>query len=160
MMYIEINVTDEKFIPGKKLSENYPSEYGEEFARYMARVLKKEYKKAIDKQRYSYKWKPLSVPYMKYKKAHNLSLKTWEATGLLYKSIVYRKRNGKYYVGIDPYKRYPNGGPKVIDIAKIMEYGSRKNPARPLFRPLFSYIRKNIGRYWKKFLKDEKGIII
>lgn len=159
MLSIKLDVSGDKFTPGKRLSEGYPDEYEEEFARYMAKVIRNEFKRTIDNQRYSYKWAPLSVPYLRYKKRHNLSLKTWEATGILHKSIVFRKRNGYYLVGIDPYKRYKNGA-KVLDIAKVLEYGSNNCPARPLFRPIFTYVRKNIGRYWKKFLREEKGLDI
>lgn len=159
MMYIELNIDNSKVYPAKRLGKDYPEEYVEDFAKYLVKVIKSELKKAIDNQRYSYKWAPLSVPYVRYKKTHNLSLKTWEATGLLHDSIIYRKRNGYYIVGIDPNKRYKNGA-KVIDIAKCLEYGTSKMPPRPLFRPIFTYIRKNIRRYWKKFLREEKGIII
>lgn len=153
MLYLRINVTDEKTTPAQLISKDLPSWVQEEFAKYIAQVLRNEYKKAIDKQRYRYRWKPLSFRYMYYKETYNLSLKIWEATGLLKNSIVYRKRNGYYMVGIDPYKKYKNGV-RVLDVAKCMEYGTSRMPARPLFRPLFEYIRKNIRRYWDKFLKE------
>lgn len=157
MLYIKLNIDDSTVYPGKRLGKDYPPEYLDDFCKYLVKIMKSEFKKAIDNQRYSYRWKPLSVNYIRYKKMHNLSLKTWEATGLLYDSIVYRKRNGYYMVGIDTRKRYKNGA-KVLDIAKCLEYGTSTIPARPLFRPIFTYMRKNMSRYWKKFLREEKHI--
>ena len=157
MLSITLNVNDKRTYPGIRIAEEYEEvgeDLQEEFAKYMAKVLRNEFKKAIDKQRYRRKWPPLSITYLRYKEKHHLSLKMWKATGLLQKSIVYRKRNGYYLVGIDPYKRYRNG-PKVLEIAKCLEYGTTRMPARPLFRPIFEYTRKHIRTYWNKFLKSK-----
>lgn len=90
--------------------------------------------------------------YLRYKRVHHLSMKSWKATGLLQKSIVAKRRAISYYVGVDPNKRYRNGA-KVIDIATCMEYGTSRMPARPLFRPIFEDIRKHVKDYWEDFLE-------
>lgn len=123
-----------------------------EFAKYLAEIIRKEFSDAIDDQRFKNYWPPLSLFYLRYKRVHHLSMKTWKATGLLQKSIVAKRRAISYYVGIDPNKRYHNGA-KVIDIAACMEYGTSRMPARPLFRPIFEDIRKHVRDYWEDFLE-------
>lgn len=152
MLQIRLNVGDLTTTPGKELSKNCPEWMQEEFAGYVVKVMRDQFKAAIVKQRFQSSWPPLSVRYLDWKKEHNLSLKIWEATGLLKKSIVYRKRNGYYLVGIDPYKKHNNGVP-ILYIAHCLEYGTSRIPARPLFRPIFNQMRKNMGRYWKDFIK-------
>ena len=123
-----------------------------EFAKYLAEIIRTEFSNAIDDQRFKRWWPPLNMNYLRYKRVHHLSMKTWKATGLLQKSIVAKRRAISYYVGVDPNKRYRNGA-KVIDIAACMEYGTSRMPARPLFRPIFEDIRKNVKNYWEDFLE-------
>lgn len=126
----------------------------QEFAKYLADLMRDEFVAAIEDQRFANKWPPLSFNYLRYKRIHRLSLKTWEATGVLKDSIVSKKRLGYYYVGIDPNRRYRNGA-RVLDIASYLEYGTSRMPARPLFRPIFEDIRKNLDNYWMDFLELE-----
>lgn len=157
MMAFKLNFGDLEFTPGQNLVKNRP-DLADEFAKYLARAMKHELIRAIRNQRYDKSWAPLTFNYRRYKIDHKLSLNVWEATGLLKKSIVARKRNGYYEIGVHPTRRYNNGA-RVIDVAKWMEYGTTKMPPRPLFRPIIQYIRKNIGRYFKKFC-SMKGVII
>ena len=140
----------------RRLYLNMP-EYFREFVEYMAEKMRDEIKKAIEFQRYRVKWRPLSIPYMKYKRLHHLSLKTWKATGMLLRAIAYKRHNDHYIIGINPNLRYRNGI-RILDVAKYIEYGTRKMPARPLFRPIIFEMRKNIKQYWWTFLKEKKGI--
>lgn len=130
----------------------YSWDIHQEFASYLAEIIRKEFSDAIDDQRFKRYWPPLNLAYLKYKRIHHLSMKTWKATGLLQKSIVAKRRAFSYYVGIDPNKRYNNGA-KVIDIARCLEYGTSRMPARPLFRPIFEDIRKHVKDYWNDFLE-------
>lgn len=156
MLQIRLNVSKSGATPAKIIAKqsNFPDWVQEKFAAYMAKELRNQFKDAITKQRFKSTWPPLSIPYRDWKGDHNLSLNIWEATGYLKKSIVYRKRNGYYLVGIDPYKKYKDG-PKVLYVAQCIEYGTSRMPARPLFRPIFNQVRKNIRRYWVKFLREE-----
>lgn len=140
----------------RKLVPRY-EEYFDQFVAYMALELKKEFKQAIEHQKYKHKWKPLSIRYKDYKKTHNLSMKIWKATGLLLRSIGYKKYNGYYLIGIDPFKKYKNGI-RVLDIAKYIEYGTRRMPARPLFRPILFEMRKNLHKRWLYFLRTVKHL--
>ena len=148
-----------RYLNDLELRRMYPNmpEYFDEFVGYMCELMRDNIKKAIELQRYRAKWRPLSIPYMKYKRLHHLSLKTWKSTGLLYRSIAYKKHNDHYIIGINPYARYRNGI-KVLDVARYLEYGTRKSPARPLFRPVIFEMRKNLKKYWITFLKEKKGI--
>lgn len=155
MMYIKINVTDKVFRPGiRKLSDRQKALYLDDFTKFIAKEMQKELVRAIDNQRFKYKWKPLNIAYLNYKKKHNLSLKTWEATGLLKDAIKVYKYGKVYHVGIDKRRKYKGTSVRVYDVAVALEFGTRYIPARPLFRPIVTYMSKNISAYWNKFLKE------
>ncbi len=91
------------------------------------------------------------------------SLNTWEATGYLKNNItIFKKFNNFIAVGFQQKQVYPNSGVQVNIIARYVEYGTNRNtingkktmPARPLFRPIASYISKHISRYYKMYLKE------
>lgn len=157
MVYLKINVIDKVYQPGTHmLNSRAKSKYMEEFTKYMASELQRELVRAIDTQRFKYKWKPLNVKYLKYKKKHNLSLKTWEATGLLKDSIRVYKYGNVYLVGIDKRRKYKGTPVRIYDVAVRLEYGTSTIPARPLFRPIVEHMSKNIRSYWYKFLEDKE----
>lgn len=160
-----IQTIDTKWKPASRLAKTTSSgdvdleSYLDSFAKYMANIVKEEIVKAINSQRYASKWAPLSIPYVKGKKKKNLSPKVWEATSLLKDSIkAYRYRNS-WVVGIPKDRRYPGTRVRVYQVAKFMEYGTTRMPPRPLFRPIYRYLQKNIRRYWEKFLREE-GVIL
>jgi len=121
----------------------------------MAFVMQKELQRAIDEQRYIKNWPPLSVQYYEYKKKKGLSLKIWEATGLLVDSITYWRSNDRWVVGIPRKVKYPGTNFPVYKVAKMMEYGTEKMPARKLFYPLYLYLRKHIRVFWNAFIESE-----
>lgn len=125
------------------------------FSHFMAFVMKRELKRAIKNQRYIRNWPPLSVSYYEYKQRKNLSLNIWEATGFLADSISYWRSGDRWVVGIPRRVNYPGSALRVYKVAQWMEYGTDKMPARPLFRPLQIYLRKNIRPFWEAFLKEE-----
>ncbi|AWD93021.1 hypothetical protein HSE3_gp069 [Bacillus phage vB_BceM-HSE3] len=162
-MTVYIQIDKKEWKPGVFM---IPIEYkhlSDKFAEYMAKTMAEEVQKAIRRQRYSSKWAPLTISYKIYKTTHNLSTNTWEATGTLRKSITYWKKGDQYIIGIPPRKIYHKSGIPVMTVAKYLEYGTSKMPPRPLFRPIASYLQKNIRRYWEKFFKhlpdaDKKGV--
>lgn len=157
---IFLTVTGFVYRPGKlSIKETITDEQYRDFMLYVATELAATVVNAIDNQRYKGKWKPLSMYYMSYKKKHHLSLKIWEATGHMKKSIrVFKK--GKYIaMGFDDKTIYPKSLLKVNLIARFLEFGSRDNthpPSRPLWRPLQVYVRKNISRYYKSYKNELK----
>lgn len=132
----------------------------EDFSKYLAEQMKKLLIRRI-KTQYSYlRWKPLTPGYEEFKKKSGLSSNIWEATGLLVNSIICYKESNFYVVGIDPRAKYPNSKVSVLFVAKCMEFGTRYMPARPLFGPTVSFMRRHVRKYWEKFLIDniKKGV--
>lgn len=159
-MYVYISPIDLEWRPGRVIIEkDYPDStfHIGRFAHYMADVMAEELVKAIDRQRFSYKWKPLSVSYFELKKKKNLSLNIWEATGTLKDNITVYRSDNVWVVGIHRYKMYPGTNVRIYQVVKYMEYGTDRMPARPLFRPLALYLRKNIRVYWERY-REEVGI--
>jgi hypothetical protein len=155
---ILLTVTGFVFRPGK-LSVKYGMDDDRytDFLLYIATELVATIVNAIDNQRYSHKWKPLSAKYLSYKKAHHLSLKIWEATSHMKKSIRVFKQGKFVAMGFDNRTIYPKSLIKVNLVARFLEFGSRDNhrpPSRPLWRPLQIYVRKNIYRYYKSYIKE------
>lgn len=151
--------------PAIKLAEEEHQYLIGQFAHYMAKKMAEEVQKAINTQRFVSKWPPLSVKYLHYKKMHHMSLNIWEATGFLKNNITAYRSNNAYIVGVSKRVRYPpksrknktEPGVLAWKVMFWMEFGTRKMPARPLFRPVASQMQKNIRRYWIQFL-DSKGI--
>lgn len=151
---IVVNVTDTRFIPGKVIAtKSNKSDLQPAFAEYVAYRLRNDIIAYIKDQRYARKgkWVPLKFEYVEYKKRKNLSTNTWEATSQLVNSIKVTKKGDKFHVGISPSKTYKGSSLKVIQVARWMEYGTTKMPARPLFRPIIRLYRRHIRKYWEDF---------
>lgn len=168
-MTLEINlhVPDGRWTPGLTLI-NEP-QYGlndlsledkeyiiEGFVKFLAERMRDLLKKRI-KSQYQYlvwRWPPLSEGYKKFKEKLGLSPNIWEATGVLVNSIISYKWMGKYIVGIAPNKKYPKSKVSVLYVARCMEFGTRYMPARPLFNPTIRFMRRNVRKYWEKYLEE------
>ena len=133
-----------------------------DFVIFLAACMVADYNNAINNQRYSSKWRPLSIPYYTWKKKKHLSLKIWEATGHLRRQIKLFKKAGFVSVGFMQRDVYPLTSVKVNDIARILEFGSVSvkdhPPARPLWRPMLLYYRKNVSRYYKAYNDELKRL--
>jgi len=149
--YIYIQTINKSWRPGEIMIQEEDRHLAPYFARYMARVLVDELQQAIDDQRYARHWPPLSIPYYEYKKKKGLSLKMWEATGLLRDSITYFKFGNAWVVGVDPAKTYPDTPVLVYRVMKYLEHGTVKMPPRPLVTPVAANVRKSISRHWNAF---------
>lgn len=153
-------VTNYKYTPGKVSFKSQLSEAQyRDFMIYVATTLVAEIDRAIESQRYTRKWKPLSIGYLTYKKKHHMSLKIWEATGYMRKSIRVFKQGNYLAIGFDKRTIYPKSKAPLNLIARFLEFGSRDNshpPSRPLWRPIHIYVRKNISRLYKSYIKELK----
>ena len=155
---IIISVTGYKYNPGiksviKDIEDD--SDKVRDFIIYMAVTLANELKRAIDTQRYkSNKWPPLSISYTSYKKRHGLKLKIWEATGYLKHHIHVFRNGSNIVVGFQEKDVYHKSRVRLNLIAKYVEYGNNKIPARPLFRPILLQVRKHIAQYFQRYLRD------
>ena len=153
---IVIQTLDKQWRPGIYIADDVGMEKMlPRFAHFMAFVMKRELKRAIKNQRYIRNWPPLSADYYEYKKRKRLSLNMWEATGLMIDSISYWRSDNKWVIGIPRKVVYPGTSVRVYKVAIWMEYGTTRMPARPLFRPLHLYLRKNIRPFWEAFLEEE-----
>lgn len=162
MMYLKIPVINRKYLPLKVSlrDKTVHEKTQEEFAYYLAKEMRLYLKQAIKLQKYKIHWKPLSVKYLEYKRRKGLSLNIWEATSLLVDSISVRKYGNYYIIGFPVKAKYPGTNLKVLQVAKWMEYGTSRMPARPLFNRVYEYFRKSVSQYYKKFLNlKAKGLI-
>lgn len=151
MIYIQ--TLDRRWSPGAKLLAGEPIAKINAFERYIADIFVEEVKKAIDTQKYSGKWAPLSTRYLKSKVRKGQSPHIWEATSQLKNSL---KVYGKSPLVIGWDKRYVHKESRVplYQIARKLEYGDLQVPPRPLFRYIFEYLSKNIRKFYNKFNKS------
>lgn len=154
---IYVNVIDKHFTPGRHLCSGEYSQYQPEFADYVANLIKNDIVEAIEKQSYKSKWKPLSPNYLEYKRQAGLSTKIWKATGTLESSIYKLNRKDKIWVGVTANRKYPGTQLSMLDMAKKLEFGTSKVPARPLFRLVVNKYTRHMRKYWTEF-KKSKGI--
>lgn len=151
-IHISSNVTNTAFKIG------YSSKYVEpelriEFSKYMAKEISKLVVEAIDSQKYKKSWAPLNPGYVAWKRKKGLSTNIWESTGYLKLNIGYNIHTKYIELGVNPSAKY-KGGNSVLQVARWLEYGTKKMPERPLFRPIIIYVRKNIKYFYQKFLKE------
>lgn len=154
-IYIRVSSTEWK--PGSRLIKG--TEYEDllsEFSKYIANIYAKQIVDAINTQRYSGSWEPLSKEYLEFKRKNNLSTKTWEATELLKNSIGVWRLKDHYVVGVKRNVVYPGSNVPVYKVIRCLEFGTSKMPARPLFMPIKRSISGNIRNYWNRFL-EERG---
>lgn len=155
---IKLTVTGYIYNPGiRAIKPTMSQDEYRDFMLFVATTIVATIFNAIDNQRYKGKWKPLSIKYYEYKKAHKLSLNIYEATGNMKKSIHVFKDHDYIAVGFNNRDLYPKSRAKINLIARYLEFGSRDNahpPSRPLWRPITMYVRKNIKRYYKDYVRE------
>ena len=127
------------------------------FDKWIAEKIADLTKTAIKEQRWKNKWKPLNSQYKAWKIKKGLDPRILIAYGYYLNSIKVYKSGKDWVVGVDPFQIHPKTGIRMKKLARYLEYGTSKMPARPHWRPAFEYIRKHINRYIKEYLK-EKGI--
>lgn len=150
MIFIEI--IGVKWEPGKE-SISFASRAEKlRFEDWMAREFIRLVKLSVDLQRYRAKWSPLSLAYLNYKRDAGLSLKTWEATGELIGALKYKESSRR--IGFDNRVRHKDSNEKYLEIARKLEYGNLKIPPRPLFRPVYLYMRKNTEFFKDKYRRE------
>jgi hypothetical protein len=159
-MYIHINTLNRYWTPGQRLLKANP-ELQQYFCQYMALEYQAALQRAILTQRFrNNKWLPLSPAYLQYKEKMGFAKGIWIRTGQLVDSIIVLQRGDHWMVGIDPTANYPGAaGIPVLTIAKFMEFGTTKMPARPLFRPIANYLNAHISRYFQMFIKGNPDLL-
>ena len=127
------------------------------FALYLSRLLRLRIQESVKHQKLGNKpmkqiYKPLSPAYKKTKKWGTKN-KFWVNTGWLIENIHVWRQGHDIWVGYGNKVRHPETKAKAQNIIIWLEKGTKNIPARPLFTPNFVYVRKNIGRFFKKFVK-------
>lgn len=114
----------------------------DEFTREVAEELLEYLTDTIENQRY--KWKPLKPDYLESKRRKGLDERIYVATGFFLEHIEMWEDKDGVHVGFRPGIIHEPSGLELNVLARILEFGSaRRNiPARPLWRPAFSVIRR------------------
>lgn len=84
--------------------------------------------------------------------------KIYVETGYLRDNIGVRKiKSNKndvvYFIGASPWKTHPSGV-KFSDLMMYMEYGTATQPPRPLVRPTYEEVQREIKKEWKDYLQS------
>lgn len=149
--------------PGKKLFdiERYSKDENFMFILYIALIYKAYIIEVVKSRRWEKFWIPLNKKYLADKIRKGFYPNTWMRTGRLIESISihYDKARKRVRVGIDGRLKYTHRTKSgktysvpILLVAKWMEYGTVKMPARPLFRRARDFISKNIKRYYIDFI--------
>jgi hypothetical protein len=159
-MPVKVQVRGRVYQPAKRIKKKLKAEgekLGRGFDKFIAEKIVETAKAGILEQRWRDKWKPLSPSYLEWKKRKGLDTRILIATGQYLDSFkVYR--SGKYWVaGVEKDRLHYFEGKvvKIGDLAKWLEFGTRKMPPRPHWRPAFDYVSKNIRYFWNAFIKGK-----
>lgn len=150
---IYIQVLDRYWDAGKKLGLSEDEKLM--FHKFIANEYKRLVVQAIDDQRFRSKWTSLTIGYLNYKKSHGYPTNMWELTGELKKSLKVSKRSQVYIVGF-PKRKHSGTSLTILELAKVLEFGSLRIPPRPLFRLVYRYMSSNIEFFYKKFSLGRK----
>ena len=121
---------------------------------YIERVLE-----SLKSGRYRGKWEPTNEDYINFKTSKGLPEKL-DIEGLIKNTIGVYKIKDYYVVGLDRYRMYPKTTTLLQQIIRWLEFGSSKNPARPLLSPVRNDIDKNLKIYWGIFLENHREFIL
>lgn len=165
--YVVDNVSDYAKLIQKYMIEEYKQEFEKRvkiltkaekgFDKWVAEKIADLTRTAVKEQRWKHKWKPLNPKYKAWKIRKGLDPRILIAYGYYINSIKVYRSNKDWVVGVDPFQIHPKTGIRMKKLARYLEYGTSRMPARPHWRPAFEHVRKHIDRYIKKYLK-EKGI--
>lgn len=111
-------------------------------------------KSHIDRQ--DLNWTPLADHTIKLKHGDDT---VYVETGWLKDNLGVRRLTNKptgstIFVGASAWKKHPQSGLKFSDLLLFMEYGTVQTPARPLVRPTFEEVKKEIETKWKDVIID------
>lgn len=111
------------------------------------------------------KWQPLS-PNTRKREGYLGDDFIYYDTGFMYDNLrvlkVNSRKNGaSFFIGANRDVKYHTGDaryesseePLLRDVLVWMEYGTEKQPARPLFRPTWEEVKPVLQRHWKELLK-------
>ena len=127
--------------------------YEKKMAEYIAEYLRK----GIFRQKWKSRWKPLSEKYHGYKLRKGLDTRILLAYHYYVNSITAYRSGSDWVVGIKPFQKHPKTGIAMEKLAKFLEFGTRKMPARPHWRPAFKEAQKSAGYILRRYLRDVKA---
>ena len=59
-----------------------------------------------------------------------------------------------YFISASSYKVHQPSGLKYTELLMYLEYGTIRQPARPLFSPTYDELKKQVRQSWKNYLKE------
>lgn len=68
-------------------------------------------------------------------------------------NLIHKRYETTTHIFINPNINYPGTNLKLVDLCKIINYGTLSIDAYPLFTQTFSYVQSNIGRYIDRYTK-------
>lgn len=107
----------------------------------------------IDKQ--DLNWQPLSEMTVRTKGNSQIYVDTgWLRDNLGVRRMTSNPLRSTIYIGASPWKTHKPSGKKFSSLMIDLEYGTPKIPARPLIRPTWEEMEKEVKKGWLGFMKD------
>ncbi len=127
------------------------------FQRFMAERIAEHLKNGIFRQKWKSRWKRLSPKYLKWKKRKGLDTRILLAHHYYISSITVYRSGGDWVVGVKPFQKHPATGVRMEKLARFLEFGTSRMPPRPHWRPALEEVRRNSGRFLRRYLRDVKA---
>ncbi len=127
------------------------------YEKRMAEYIAEYFRRGIFRQKWKSRWKPLSEKYRRYKLRKGLDTRTLLAYHYYVNSITAYRSGNDWVVGAKPFQKHPKTGIPMEKLARFLEFGTRRMPARPHWRPAFLEAQKNAGKILRRYLRDVKA---
>ena len=127
------------------------------YERRMAEYIADYLRKGILRQKWKNRWAPLNEKYRRYKLRKGLDTRILLAYHYYINSITAYRSGNDWVVGTKPFQKHPKTGLPMEKLARFLEFGTRKMPARPHWRPAFLEAQKNAGKVLRRYLRDVKA---
>lgn len=107
----------------------------------------------IDRQ--DLNWTPLAQRTIEAKNSEKIYIETgWLKDNLVVRRLKNNPRGSTIFIGASPWKRHQPSGEKFSDIMIWLEYGTDKIPARPLIRPTWAELEKELKDNWRGMIRE------
>ena len=84
--------------------------------------------------------------------SNNIIISSKKVIVLSMNNLIHKRYETTTHIFINPNINYPGTNMKLVDLCKVINYGTMSIDAYPIYTETFDYINKNIGKYIDRYM--------